>query len=108
VEQATPGFPAGAAAARFQPDLVVLATTAPDAGGDLVGLRADRDLRSIPIVAVGLADWTDQLRDGGCLAVLPRPLGEGALVRAASDALGIAARGPRLRAAGRGHTRREG
>jgi excisionase family DNA binding protein len=104
VEQASSGFPAGAAAARFQPDLVVLAPTAPDGDGDLAGLRCDRDLRTTPVVAVGLADWAERLRDGGCAAVLSRPLEEGALVRAASEVLGVSAARPRTRGRTRPHT----
>ncbi|HET9594895.1 MAG TPA: excisionase family DNA-binding protein, partial [Anaeromyxobacteraceae bacterium] len=88
VEQASPGFPAGAAAARFQPDVVILSAADADGGPDLVaGLRADRELASIPVVAVGLADWAERLEAQGCTAVLPRPLADGALARAAADAL---------------------
>jgi excisionase family DNA binding protein len=88
VEQASPGFAAGAAAARFQPDVVILSPADADDGGDvLTGLRADRELGSVPVLAVGLADWAERLVARGCTAVLPRPLADGALARAAADAL---------------------
>jgi excisionase family DNA binding protein len=93
-EQASLGFAAGAAAARFQPDVVVLSAAAPDGGEVLAGMRADRELGSVPVVGIGLADWAEQLADAGCSAVLSRPLAEGALAASVGDVLG------RARAAG--------
>jgi len=90
VEQASPGFAAGATAARFQPDLVVLVPAGADGGGDLAALRADRELSGLPVIGVGLADWIDPLRAAGCTAVLSRPLPEGALPEAVGQALGRA------------------
>ncbi len=83
VEQASAGFAAGAAAARFEPDLVVLSAGAPDGGELLSGLRADRELGALPVLAVGLADWEEALAAAGCDAVLKRPLADGALAEAA-------------------------
>jgi excisionase family DNA binding protein len=90
VEQASPGFAAGATAARFQPDVVILVASSAGGGDDLPALRCDRELSGIPVVGLGLADWTDRLGDGGCTVVLSRPLAEGALVKAARQALGTA------------------
>jgi excisionase family DNA binding protein len=90
VEQASDGFAAGAAAARFQPDLVVLSAGSADGGEVLSGLRADRELGEVPVVAVGRADWASGLTEAGCNAVVARPLTEGALVKAASDVLALA------------------
>lgn len=102
VEQASPGFAAGAAAARFQPDLVVLAPSAGD-GTDLVaGLRADRELSGVPVVAVGLSEWAERLSSAGCNAVLSRPLPDGALVRAAREALAGAEAASKRSPRGRG------
>lgn len=91
VEQASPGFAAGAAAARFQPDVVVLLAEGPDGGEVLAGLRADSELGSAPVVAVGPADWKARLEAQGCAAVLSRPLPGGALAAAASRALELGA-----------------
>jgi len=97
VEQASPGFAAGAAAARFQPDIVIVAANAPD-GGDLVaGLRADRELGSVPLIAVGLPDWADSLGSAGCDVVLRRPLSDGALPEAARAVLSRGSSGRRGR-----------
>ncbi len=88
VEQGSPGFAAGATAARFQPEVVILLAASPDGGADLAALRSDRELAAVPIVGVGLAAWTEHLVDAGCAAVLPRVLTDGALARAAAEALG--------------------
>ncbi len=87
VDQASPGFAAGAAAARFQPDLVVLAAASADGGELLSGLRTDRELGSVPVLAVGLLEWAEALAAAGCNAVLSRPLADGALLEAAAEAL---------------------
>lgn len=87
VEQASLGFAAGAAAARFQPDVVVLAAEAPDGGETLAGLRADREVGAVPVVGVGSADWGARLQASGCASALGRPLAEGALAGAVSRAL---------------------
>ena len=89
VEQASDGFAAGAAAARFQPDLVVVSAGSSNGGEVLPGLRADRELREVPVVAVGRADWAGELTEAGCSAVLARPLADGALVKAAGDVLSV-------------------
>jgi excisionase family DNA binding protein len=94
VEQASNGFAAGAAAARFQPDLVVLSAPSPDGGEVLAGLRADRELGGVPVLAIGLADWMDTLLDAGCSMALPRPLAEGALTKATTDLLSTWRAGP--------------
>lgn len=87
VEQCSGGFAAGAAAARFQPDLVILHAVSADGGEVLSGLRADRELRDVPVVAVASADWTSDLTEAGCSAVLARPLADGALLKAAGEVL---------------------
>lgn len=101
VDQASPGFAAGAAAARFQPDLVVLAAPSADGTEPVAGLRADRELSAVPVLAVGLAEWAECLTAAGCSAVLARPLADGALLEAAAAALSAAGgrRGPRSRGA---------
>ena len=88
VEQASPGFAAGAAAARFQPDLVVVAAASPEGSEAVAALRADRELSAVPVVAVGLSEWAERLTAAGCNAVLTRPLPDGALLEAAGEALG--------------------
>ncbi len=87
VDQASPGFAAGAATARFQPDVVVLLAEAPDGGETLAGLRTDREAAGVPVVGVGAADWAARLQASGCAAALGRPLAEGALAAALSRAL---------------------
>src|SRR5574342_741829 len=61
VEQASPGFAAGAAAARFQPDLVVVTAASADGGELLSGLRADRELATVPVLGVGIPAWRESL-----------------------------------------------
>ena len=85
-EQASLGFAAGAAAARFQPDVVVLVAETPDGGETLAGLRADREVGEVPVVGVGSSDWGARLQASGCAAALGRPLVEGALSAAVSQA----------------------
>jgi len=91
VEQASPGFAAGAAAARFQPDAVVLLAQSPDGGDTLEAIRCDHDLADVPVVAVGAADWTARLEGAGCQAALARPTGDGALAAALAQALSLVA-----------------
>jgi excisionase family DNA binding protein len=90
VEQSSPGFAAGAAAARFQPDAVVLLAESPDGGETLAALRLDRDLADVPVVAVGAAEWVARLQGAGCHSALARPTGDGALAAALAQALAIA------------------
>jgi excisionase family DNA binding protein len=87
VDQASPGFAAGAAAARFEPDVVVLNATSPDGGDPLRGLRVDRELSAIPVVALAQAEWEDSLREAGCVAAVPRTPADGALEEAVLGAL---------------------
>lgn len=87
VEQVSPGFSAGVAAARFEPDVIILHAPEPDGGEVLRALRADRDFRELPVVAVGHAEWIEGLRSGGCAEALPRPLADGALARAVEQVL---------------------
>jgi excisionase family DNA binding protein len=89
VEQASTGFAAGAAAARVDPDLVVLSADSADGGEVLSGLRTDRELGEVPVIAVGRADWTGSLTEAGCSVVLARPLADGALLEAASGVLAL-------------------
>jgi excisionase family DNA binding protein len=88
VEQATPGFPAGAAAARYAPDVIVLDAPSPDGGEVLRAVRADRDLDGVGVVGMGAGDWAESLGDAGCTAVVPRPPPDGALEAAVGKALG--------------------
>jgi excisionase family DNA binding protein len=94
VEQATPGFSAGAAAARYAPDAIVLHAAAPDGGEVLRAVRADRELAGVAIVAVGLAGWADALAAAGCAATVAGPPQDGALEAAITGALGAGAPRP--------------
>jgi excisionase family DNA binding protein len=78
VEQASPGFAAGAAAARFEPDVLVVHVEAPDGGESVRAARSDRDLAAVPVVALAPAEWVAELTDAGC-AALGVPPGDGAL-----------------------------
>jgi DNA-binding response OmpR family regulator len=97
VQQCDAGFAAGVLASRFQPDVVVLLAGAVDGGETLAGLRADPELVAIPVVAVGPADWAPRLRAAGAAVVLALPVGDGALVAAASQALSLVAAAARRR-----------
>jgi excisionase family DNA binding protein len=90
VEQASSGFAAGTAAARFQPDVVVLWVAFEGEEETLSDLRADRELGETPAVVVGLSGWPGALADSGRTAFLALPLAEGALVKAAGEVLGQA------------------
>jgi excisionase family DNA binding protein len=97
VEQVSPGFAAGAAAARFAPEAVVLHASSPDGGDTLRALRADRDLANVPVVTLGPAGWVEALAAAGTSAVAAPPAAE-SLGKALSGALGqderaVAARG---------------
>jgi excisionase family DNA binding protein len=87
VEQASPGFAAGAAAARFEPDVLVVYADGPDGGESIRGVRQDRELASVPIVALGKLEWASDLAAAGCAATLAAPLGDGALAQAVEGAL---------------------
>lgn len=87
VEQASPGFTAGAAAARYLPDAVLLQATEPDGGDALLGLRTDRELGAIPVVALGAPEWREALTGAGAVEVLGRQLGSGQLAEALQRAL---------------------
>jgi len=87
VEQASPGFAAGAATARFEPDVVVLDARSADGGDTLRDLGADRDCAGTPVLGIGKAEWADALREAGCAAFLARPLKDGAVHEAASQLL---------------------
>jgi len=100
VEQASFGFAAGAAAARFQPDILVLAAASENGGEALTGLRADRELALVPVLAIGPAEWGTSLVEAGCNAALARPLADGVLIEKA----GILLSGPK---AGQGRPSRE-
>jgi excisionase family DNA binding protein len=107
VEQASPGFAAGAAAARFEPDVLVVHAEAPDGGESVRAARSDRELAPIPVVALAPAEWAEALAEAGCAAALATPPGDGALAAAvdavvrAADPRGSTANGaaaPRRRA----------
>ncbi len=91
VEQASPGFAAGAAAARFAPDVVVVQPDAPDGGDAVRGPRADRDLAEVPVIAVAPKTWHEPLAAAGCAAVVLAPPADGALAAEVERALGAAA-----------------
>lgn len=108
-EQASPGFAAGAAAARFAPDVLVLHAEVPDGGDALRALRLDRELSGVPVVGVGRPEWLEALREAGCAAAVSEPLADGALGEAVERALAAAApRRSRARAAPPGRPRRRG
>ncbi len=90
-DQASPGFAAGAASARFEPDVVVLQADGPDGGEVLRALRLDRDLSAVPVVGVGRTEWLDDLRSAGCAVTISGPVGDGALPDAVAEALRTAA-----------------
>jgi excisionase family DNA binding protein len=93
VDQASPGFAAGAAAARFVPDVVVIHAAMEDGGDVLRTLLADRELAATPVVAIGHPDWMDRLREAGCATAVAIPPAEGALEDAVKSALDAGRRG---------------
>jgi excisionase family DNA binding protein len=96
-EQASPGFAAGAAAARFEPEIVVVCPTSPD-GGDLISaLRSDRELAVVPVIALGRTEWGEALAASGCDSFLAQPLSDGALVSAVERLLAHSAVARRVR-----------
>lgn len=90
VEQASPGFAAGAASARFEPDAIVVHAVEPDGGEVLRALRGDRELSGVAVVGVGRSGWEADLAAGGCAAVVAGPPGDGALAAAIGAALAAA------------------
>jgi excisionase family DNA binding protein len=86
VEQASPGFAAGATAARYEPDVMVVVAPNREGGETLRAVRADRELAEVPVVAVGLAAWKEDLGAAGAAAVAP-PSVDGALAAAVAEAL---------------------
>ncbi|MFO0585330.1 MAG: helix-turn-helix domain-containing protein [Anaeromyxobacter sp.] len=87
VEQVSPGFAAGAAAARFGPEAIVLHAGSQDGGDTLRGLKSDRELAAVPVVALGPEAWAEGLRAAGARH-LPVPPAPGALAEAIDAALG--------------------
>lgn len=87
VEQASPGFAAGAAAARFVPDVLVVQPDAPEGGDAVRGPRTDRELGDVPVVAVAPGAWQERLAAAGCAAVVAAPPPDGALAAALERAL---------------------
>ena len=87
VEQASPGFAAGAATARFDPDVIVLDALAEDGGETLRDVVADRESGETPVLAVCKPEWAERLREAGSAAVVPRPLKDGAVAEAAAQLL---------------------
>ncbi len=92
VEQVSPGFAAGAACARYQPDVVVVLAGDDGAAGLFADLRADRELAETRRIAVCHPDLVEALAAAGCQAVLARPLEDGALAEAVEGVLGPAPR----------------
>jgi excisionase family DNA binding protein len=91
VEQASPGFAAGVAAARFEPDVLVVQPDVADGGDAVRGPRADAALATVPVVAVAPHDWHEPLADAGCAALVLAPTPEGALAAAVERAIAGAA-----------------
>lgn len=87
VEQASPGFAAGAALARFVPDVVVLSLPQPEGGDLLQALRADREQGAVPVVSVGPSALGPEEPPPGCQVALAWPLAEGALAGAVEKVL---------------------
>lgn len=108
-DQASPGFAAGAAAARFEPDVLVVQAAAPDGGEVLRAMRLDRELTDVPVVGLGRADWLDALRQAGCAVAIAEPLGNGTLAGAVAEALAapVSRAGARRGDRGRGGTPRK-
>ena len=90
VEQASPGFAAGAAAARFAPDVLVVFAEAPDGGESIAAARSDRELDAVPIVVLARAEWCEAL-DAAGIAAVAAPMPDGALAAAVENALRAAA-----------------
>jgi excisionase family DNA binding protein len=88
VEQASPGFAAGAAAARFEPDVLVVQPDAADGGDAVHGPRSDAALAVVPVVAVAPEGWHEGLLGAGCAALVTAPTEEGALAIAVEKAIG--------------------
>ncbi len=88
VEQTSPGFAAGAAAARFVPDVVVVHPDAPDGGDTIRAMRSDRDLQDVRLLAIAPETWHEALAAAGCGAALAFPAGADALVEAVERAFG--------------------
>ncbi len=101
VEQASPGFAAGAAAARFEPDVLVVHAYGPDGDESVRAARRDRELTAVPIVALAPAAREAEMEAAGCAAALVLPLREGALAEAVERVLRVAA----PRGGGRGERR---
>jgi excisionase family DNA binding protein len=91
-EQASPGFAAGAAAARFEPDVLVVLAPGPDDTDVLRDVSLDRELSAVPVVGVGRPEGLDALREAGCAVALAPPLGDGALAEAVAGVLERSAR----------------
>jgi excisionase family DNA binding protein len=87
VEQASPGFAAGAASARFAPDVLVVFAEKPDGGESIAAPRRDRELEAVPVVAVAPAEWCGALEAMGLAAVVPAPMRDNALAAAVEKAL---------------------
>ncbi|BDG08866.1 hypothetical protein AMPC_19790 [Anaeromyxobacter paludicola] len=94
VEQASPGFAAGAAAARYQPDAVVVSAGEDGAADVVADVRADRELAEARLVAICHAGLAEQLATAGCDAVLARPLASGALAERLAALFGPAPASP--------------
>lgn len=87
VDQASPGFAAGFATARFDPDVLVLHAEAADGGEVLRAAKLDREVRAIPVVGIGRREWEEPLREAGCAAAVATPLAGEDLLQAVEAAL---------------------
>jgi len=87
VEQVSPGFAAGAASARFEPDVLVMHADGPAGEESIRAARRDRDLAAVPVVTLGQPERTAELQGAGCAATLTAPLRSGALAEAVDEVL---------------------
>jgi excisionase family DNA binding protein len=106
VEQASPGFSAGVAAARYEPHAFLLLASAADGGEPLRSMRADRELGAVPVVAVGPTEWHAALLDAGAADAVAQGLADGELGGAIGRVLDAAEARSRRAATGKPRGRR--
>jgi excisionase family DNA binding protein len=87
VEQASPGFAAGVAVARFDPDVLVVLAPSPDGAEVVREVALDRELSALPVIGVGRPEGLDALREAGCALALAAPLADAALADAVAGVL---------------------
>jgi excisionase family DNA binding protein len=95
VEQASPGFAAGTALARFVPDVVVLSLPRQEGAELLQALRSDREQGEVPVVWAGPSGPDPAEPPTGHQVALAWPLAEGSLAGAVERLLAEAEAGQR-------------